>query len=93
MGFHTMKRILEITKEVDLKFENIWILGNRFPENLRDMLIKELNNIKDENVPLLGFILNNDEISEINLTGGNFLDLSNNNPSYREAKEIISKIV
>ncbi|MFX1238421.1 MAG: ATP-binding protein, partial [Promethearchaeota archaeon] len=27
MGIHTMKRILEITKELNLKFENVWILG------------------------------------------------------------------
>ncbi|MHA1689596.1 MAG: AAA family ATPase, partial [Promethearchaeota archaeon] len=30
MGLHTMRRILEITREVELQFENIWVLGNRF---------------------------------------------------------------
>jgi len=94
MGIHTMKRILEVTKEVDLKFENIWILGNRFPKNsLRDILEKEVENITQPNVQLLGFISNNDEISEINLIGGNLLDLPQANFSYLEAKEMFSKII
>ncbi len=93
MGIHTMKRILEVSREVDLKFENIWILGNRFPKNLNDILRKEVENLKEENVQLLGFISNDEEISSINLTGGNLLDLPQDNSSYQEAKEIFIKII
>lgn len=93
MGIHTLKRILEITDEVNLKFENIWILGNRFPENLRDILLDELKKVNKENVTLLGFISNNDEIAKINLMGGNLLELSEKNSSYVEAKEIFAKII
>ncbi|MFX1238687.1 MAG: ATP-binding protein, partial [Promethearchaeota archaeon] len=93
MGIHTMKRILEITKELDLKFENVWILGNRFPENLREILTKEVEKLQDGKVHLLGFISNDDEISRINLTGGNLLKISNENPSYKQVKEIFNKIV
>ncbi|MFW9879428.1 MAG: AAA family ATPase [Candidatus Thorarchaeota archaeon] len=92
MGIHTLKRILEISKEVDLKFENIWVLGNRFPENLRKILKDEIENINQPHVQLLGFISNNEEISKINLIGGNLLELSNDNSSYLEAKEIFAKI-
>ena len=93
MGIHTMKRILEVSKEVDLKFENIWILGNRFPENLREILVKEIENLNEKNVFLLGFISNNDEISKINLVGGNLLRISIDNQSYKQAQEIFSKII
>ena len=93
MGIHTMKRILEVSREVDLKFENIWILGNRFPKNLNDILRKEVEKLKEENVQLLGFISNDEEISSINLTGGNLIDLPQDNPSYQEAKEIFTKII
>lgn len=93
MGFHTMQRILEITKEVSLKFENIWILGNRFPDNLKEILLDQVKEIKQENVHLLGFIPNDDEISKFNLTGKSLLELNSNNPSYLKAKEIYSKIV
>ncbi len=93
MGIHTMKRIIEITNEVSLKFNNIWILGNRFPDNLREILEKAVNDIKQENVKLLGFTPNDDEISKINLTGENLLDISSDNSTYQQAKEIFSKIV
>ncbi|MBA7674744.1 hypothetical protein ES703_82967 [subsurface metagenome] len=93
MGIHTMKRILEVTKEVDLKFENIWVLGNRFPENLREILKKEVSNIKEEYVKLLGFISNDDEISKMNIIGENLLQLPTESIAYRKGKELFAKIV
>ena len=93
MGIHTMKRILEVSKEVDLKFENIWILGNRFPDNIRDVLEKEVANIKEEYVKLLGFIANSDEISKMNLIGENLLLLPNENEAYKTAKDLFAKII
>ena len=92
MGMHTMNRILEVSREVELKFENVWILGNRFPKNLNGILEKEVENLKEKNIQLLGFISNDEEISSINLTGENLLDLPQDNPSYQEAKEIFTKI-
>ncbi|MFX1462461.1 MAG: AAA family ATPase [Promethearchaeota archaeon] len=93
MGIHTMKRILEVSKEVELKFENIWILGNRFPENIRDILEKEVANIKGEYVKLLGFIANSDEISKMNLIGENLLLLPNENEAYQKVKELYARII
>ncbi len=93
MGIHTMKRILEVSKEVDLKFENIWILGNRFPENIRDILEKEVAKIKQEYVKLLGFIANSDEISKMNIVGENLLNLPNESEAYITSKELFAKIV
>ena len=93
MGIHTMKRILEISKELNLKFENVWVLGNRFPEDVKDILEKEVEKLKDENIHLLGFISNDDEISRVNLTGGNLLDALGDNPAYQQAKDIFAKIL
>ncbi|MHA1149082.1 MAG: nucleotide-binding protein [Promethearchaeota archaeon] len=93
MGMHTMKRILEITDEVNLKFERVWILGNRFPEDLYKVLEQEVIELKRDNVELLGFIPSNDEISRINILEGNLLELSNNNVAYNQAKELFSKII
>ena len=93
MGIHTMKRILEIIAELTLNFERIWILGNRFPENLKNILAEEVENLNDDRVKLLGFISNNEEISKINITGGNLIELPEENSSYQEAKEIFVKII
>ena len=92
MGFHTMNRIFEVSKEVELKFKNIWVLGNRFPENLSPILEKEVKHINEKNVHLLGFIPNDSEISKFNLIGGNLLDLSTNNPSYQQSIHFFAKI-
>lgn len=93
MGIHTMKRILDITNEVDLKFENIWVLGNRFPDDLKSILEQEVEVLKDKNVKLLGFIPSSDEISKINLTGESLISLPSDNSSYLQAKDIFSKII
>ncbi|MFX1391848.1 MAG: hypothetical protein ACFE9Z_17425 [Promethearchaeota archaeon] len=93
MGIHTFKRIVELSKEVELKFENIWILGNRVPNDLKNILEKEIEDLNEEKVHLLGFIPNDDEISKINMIGGSLLSISNENPSYQQAKEIFAKIV
>jgi len=93
MGIHTMKRIIELTKEVDLLFENIWIIGNRFPDNVKDILEKEVASIKEHNVKLLGFVSNSEEISRVNLVGDNLLLLSNETNAYKDAKDLFAKIV
>ena len=93
MGIHTMKRILEIIAELTLKFERIWILGNRFPEDLKSILAEEVENLNDDRVKLLGFISNNEEISKINIIGGNLIDLPEENSSYQEAKKIFANII
>ena len=93
MGIHTMKRILEITKEVNLLFENIWILGNRFPENVKDILEKEVSSIEDRNVKLLGFISNSDDISKMNIIGENLLNLPEESEAYKIAKDLFATII
>ena len=42
---------------------------------------------------MLGFIPNDDKISVFNLTCGNVLDLPQDNPSYKIAKEIFGKTI
>ena len=93
MGIHTMKRIIELTKEVDLLFENIWIIGNRFPDNVKEILEKEVASIDEHNVKLLGFISNSEEISRVNLVGDNLLLLSNETNAYKDAKDLFAKII
>jgi CO dehydrogenase maturation factor len=93
MGIHTMRRIIEISDELQLKFETIWILGNRFPDDLKEVLIKSVENIKRDNVKLLGFISNDEEISKINLMEGNLLKITGKNNAYLQAKDMFAKII
>lgn len=94
MGIHTMNRIIEVSKEVNLNFENIWILGNRFPENsIREILEREVVKIKENSVKLLGFIANSDKISTMNLVGENLLNLSDESKAYQTAKALFTSIL
>ncbi len=93
MGFHTMERIIEVSKEVKLDFKNVLILGNRFPEDMNDILVKEIEMLKEKNVKFLGTLPYNEEISKVNLIGENLLELSNENNLYKSAKNLFAEII
>lgn len=93
MGFHTMERIIEVSKEVNLLFENILIIGNRFPEDLKNLLTERVENIKEKNVKFLGLLPSDDEISKMNLVGENLLQLPNESKAYKTAKELFTTII
>ncbi|MHA2473015.1 MAG: nucleotide-binding protein [Promethearchaeota archaeon] len=93
MGIHTMKRIIELTKEVELLFENIWIIGNRFPDNVKEILEKEVASLNEDNIKLLGFVSNSEEISSMNLVGENLLLLSSESKAYKNAKNLFAKVI
>ena len=93
MGIHTMKRIIELTKEVELEFQNIWILGNRFSDNLKEILENQVDSINETNVKFLGILPNDEEISKINLVGENLLELSDQSKTYQSAQQLFAKIL
>ncbi len=93
MGFHTMNRIIEITDELTLEFKNIWVIGNRFSDGLKSQLEGEVKKIIKKNVKLLGFIPEDEEISELNFIGTSILELREENNAYKVFSNIISKIL
>jgi CO dehydrogenase maturation factor len=93
MGFHTMERIVEVSKEVSLNFKQILVIGNRFPEDIKDLIAKRVENIDDDRIRLLGTLPYNEEISTHNLMGDNLLDLSNENSLYKSAKALFASII
>ena len=93
MGFHTMERIVEVSKEVHLKFKHILVIGNRFPGDLKDLISKRIENINDDRVKFLGILPYDEEISTLNLTGDNLLNLSSENTLYKSAKTLFASIV
>jgi CO dehydrogenase maturation factor len=93
MGFHTMERIVEITNEVQLDFKNILILGNRFPDEMQTLLEERVKKITDKKVHFLGALPYNEEVSKINLTGENLLDLAKENELYNSAKDLFAEVI
>lgn len=93
MGFHTMERIIEVSKDVELNFENILVIGNRYPKDLENLLTDRIEKLHERNVKFLGLLPNDEEISKMNLVGENLLTISNKSKAYINAKELFAKII
>lgn len=93
MGFHTMERIVEVSKEVQLKFKQILVIGNRFSGDLEELIAERVENIDDDRIKFLGILPYDEEISTHNLTGVNLLTIPKENPLYKSAKALFASIV
>ncbi|MHA1730605.1 MAG: nucleotide-binding protein [Promethearchaeota archaeon] len=95
MGMRTLDRIVELSKEVHLNFQKIWVVGNRFSDNLKKHLEETVTRVRDDgnsNVELAGFLPSNEAIGEYNLLGKSLFDLPVDNPVYLAVREIGAKI-
>jgi len=82
-----VRRAYKIAKEVDMKFENFYIVGGyRFPAELGEQAEADLK------FKYLGKILADDQLDEYVLDGKNLLDLPNDNRAYLSVKEILNKL-
>jgi len=82
-----VRRAYKIAKEVDMKFENFYIVGGyRFPA--------ELGKRAEDNLKFkyLGKILADDQLDEYVLDGKSLLDLPNDNKAYLSVKEILNRL-
>ncbi|MFX1273677.1 MAG: AAA family ATPase [Promethearchaeota archaeon] len=93
MAFSTLKNILIVSKEVNLTFENYWLLGNKFPNDRIDLFNEKLKSLNDPNIHLLGYIPLDMELMKYNLLGKNLLNLPKNNLAYIKAKELFKNLV
>ncbi len=95
MGFNTMDRIVEISKEVHLKFSKYWIIGNQFNDEAKLILEQRVQKLKEKyqiDIELIGYIPKNYDIAMRNLNGEAIIDLPEDNPAYSEAKKMGKKI-
>ena len=78
------KRAYHIAKEVDMQFDNFYLIGGyRFPAQLGAQAEAVLK------FKYLGKITSDEELDEYVLTGKSLLDLSSNNAAYQSVKEIL----
>ncbi len=81
-----VKRAYRIAKEVDIGFENFYLVGGyRFPEELAD---KAETNLKFK---YLGKIVADQQLDNRVLSGESLLDLPSDSLAYRSVKEILKK--
>jgi CO dehydrogenase maturation factor len=82
-----VKRAYKIAKEVDMKFENFYIVGGyRFPEELGKQAEAELK------FKYLGKIAEDEQLDEYVLNGKSLLELPEDNKAYLSVKEILKTL-
>ena len=82
-----VRRAYKIAKEVDMKFENFYIVGGyRFPAELGKQAEDDLK------FKYLGKIEADDELDEYVLSGKSLLDLSKNNKAFLSVKNILKSL-
>jgi CO dehydrogenase maturation factor len=82
-----VRRAYKIAKEVDMKFENFYIVGGyRFPAELGKQAAADLK------FKYLGKILADEQLDEYVLDGKSLLNLPNDNKAYLSVKEILKSL-
>ena len=79
-----VRRAYRIAKEVDMTFENFYLVGGyRFPANLGSKAENELK------FKYLGKIFADEQLDDYVLTGKSLLDLPSDNPAYLSVRKIL----
>ena len=88
MGIHTIKRIQDILKEVHTRFGKMYVIGNRFTEEMKNILEEEAVKL---NVEVIGIIPTDNKVAELNFGGKPLVEISEDSPAYQAVKKIAIK--
>ncbi|NHI93861.1 MAG: ATP-binding protein [Candidatus Lokiarchaeota archaeon] len=88
MGLHTVKRIKDILKEVHTTFRKMYLIGNRFSDDMKKILDEEAAKL---NVEVIGIIPNDPKVAELNFGGKPIVNISKDSAAYIAVKEIAKK--
>ena len=89
MGFQTAKRVKEIIDEVHIGVKHIFLVGNRFDDEVLNVL-KET--AKEIDIELAGNLPSDKNVMSYNISGKPLLDLPDDSPAYKAVEEIAEKI-
>jgi len=89
MGFETAKRIRDLVHEVHIDVKHIYLVGNRFSEDLVDMLKTAAEEI---GIELVGYLPVDRNVMSFNMMGKTLLDVPEDSPAYMAVDQIARKI-
>ena len=89
MGFQTAKRVKELIEEVHIGVNHTFLVGNRFDDDIRDVLEESANEI---DIELAGNLPSDKNVMSFNISGNSLLELPDDSPAYRAVEEIAEKI-
>jgi CO dehydrogenase maturation factor len=91
MGMKTAERIIELTKEMTLRVNNRYIVGNRFTKESERILKEKFPESRDD-VKVLGVLPPNQAIQEFNLVGKSLLGIDDMNETYQTLIGYLKKV-
>jgi len=89
-GLVAAQRIADMRKELDINIENAYLIVNRMQGEMPPAL-KEF--VAKLNIPLLGTIPANNELSEFEFSGKPLVELGDESPVYQSVAEMMQKVL
>jgi CO dehydrogenase maturation factor len=89
MGFQTAKRVKELIDEVHIGVEHTYLVGNKFDNDIIDVLEETAKEIEIE---LAGNLPNDKNVMTFNISNKSLLNLPDNSPAYKAVEAIAEKI-
>lgn len=89
MGLKTARRIKEVAKEVQIDFKKLYLIGNRFKQEMELKLREESQKLGYD---FAGIIPTDDNIFTHNLSGKPLLSLPSDSPAIPATKQILRRI-
>lgn len=88
-GLDTARRIKDLTNELNIKFNNLYLILNRVTPKNKSMFEKEAGKL---GIEIIGSIPDDPEVSDFDLRGKPITDISPESAAYTEAKNIVRKL-
>lgn len=89
-GIVAAERIAGFCKEMDIRIENAYLILNRLDGEIPAPLQERIDQLQ---IPLLGVIPNDPQVSQLEFSGRPLVELSENSPVYRAVADMLHAIL
>ena len=89
-GIVAAERIASFRKDLDIHIENSYLIINRLPGDMAPALNQKISSL---DIPLLGTVPANTQLSEFESSGRPLVDMSEDSPVYLAVKHMLKKIL
>ena len=89
-GIVAAERIASFRNELDIRIEQAYLIINRLPGSIPPALAMEISRL---DIPLLGTVSNDEELSKFEFSGRPLVELGNDSPVYQAVAGMMGKIL
>jgi CO dehydrogenase maturation factor len=89
-GIVAASRIASFRNEMDIRIEHAYLIINRLPGSMPPAFIAEVEKL---DIPLLGTVATDDELSAFEYSGKPLVELGNESPTYQAIAAMMSTIL